>query len=194
VYGPTKTNTAAIVSLVFGIAQFVICPLIGAIVAIVTGHVAQGQIRRSNGMETGRGMALAGTILGYVGLALAILGVVAVILVLGVFGDDIDRAQLRSDAHEFVDHAQRESVITGEPVRDPQTLARAYLEMHFNDSDNTLRLADGTAVTGATAADWERNHWRAQLHGELLKSADVCVEIPVTANESPLVTNGKCAR
>jgi hypothetical protein len=191
-YVPRRTNSTAIVSLVFGIAQFVLCPFIGAIVAIVTGHVAQGQIKRSNGTESGSGMARAGTILGYVGLVLTILGVVALVVTFGVFGDDIDRAQLRSDAREFVRHAQREASITNTPVRDPDTLARAYSEVDLNDSSNTIRLADGSSIIGATQADWERNNWRVQLHGTLFREADVCAEVPETVNESPLVENGKC--
>jgi hypothetical protein len=191
-YAPRRTNSTAIVSLVFGIAQFVVCPFIGAIVAIVTGHVAQSQIKRSDGTESGSGMARAGTILGYVGLVLTILGIIGLAITFGVFGDDIDRAQLRSDAREFVDRAQREALTTGAPVRDPQGLARAYVDMDFNDSGNTIRLADGSSVIGATQADWERNNWRVQLHGTLFREADVCVEVPQTVSESPLIENGKC--
>jgi hypothetical protein len=191
-YAPRRTNSAAIVSLVFGIAQFVLCPFIGAIVAIVTGHVAQGQIKRSNGTESGSGMARAGTILGYIGLALTILAIVGLAVTFGVFGDDIDRAQLRSDAREFVRRAQREAVSTGAPVRDPDGLRRAYVDMDFNDDGNTIRLADGSSIIGATQADWERNDWRVQLHGTLFRDADVCAEVPETENESPLVQNGKC--
>jgi hypothetical protein len=39
---------------------------IGAILGIVFGFVARGQIRRSNGMEKGDGLALAGIIIGFV--------------------------------------------------------------------------------------------------------------------------------
>ena len=67
---PPKTNTLAMISLIAGVAQFVCFYFIGAIVAIVTGHIARSQIRRSNGTQGGAGMALAGIILGYVGLAL----------------------------------------------------------------------------------------------------------------------------
>jgi hypothetical protein len=75
-----QTNSLAIVSLVAGIAGYVIPhPFIAGIVAIVTGHLARGQIRRSG--EGGSGLALAGLILGYVHLALSIL-LVAVILLL----------------------------------------------------------------------------------------------------------------
>lgn len=62
VYGP-KTNSSAVASLVFGILSWFLCPLIGGILAIIFGHVARGQIRRTG--EGGGGLAIAGLILGY---------------------------------------------------------------------------------------------------------------------------------
>jgi uncharacterized protein DUF4190 len=78
---PSSTNSMAVVSLVAGIAGYVIPhPFIAGIVAIVTGHMARRQIRQTG--EAGSGMALAGLILGYVHLALSIL---LVLLLIGVF-------------------------------------------------------------------------------------------------------------
>ena len=51
-----------------------------AILAIVFGHIARGQIRRTG--EGGRGMATAGLILGYAGL---VVGIALVVAFLGVF-------------------------------------------------------------------------------------------------------------
>ena len=84
VAGGSPTNTLAIVSLVAGVAGYVIPhPFIAGIVAIVTGHLARRQIRQTG--EGGSGMALAGLILGYLHLALSILLVLLLVLVL-VFG------------------------------------------------------------------------------------------------------------
>ena len=71
----TKTNGFAIASLVCGLAQLVFGPL-ATIPAIVFGHVARGQIKRTG--EQGAGLALAGLMLGW---AEVILGI---ILVLGL--------------------------------------------------------------------------------------------------------------
>jgi uncharacterized membrane protein YjfL (UPF0719 family) len=65
------TNTLAIISLVTGLASFLILPLLGAVVAVITGHLARGQIRQTG--ESGSGLALAGLILGYVNLLLAVI-------------------------------------------------------------------------------------------------------------------------
>lgn len=68
----TRTNGLAIASLVCGLLQFVFGPL-PTIPAIVFGHIARGQIRRTG--EQGAGLALAGLILGWVTV---ILGVIAI--------------------------------------------------------------------------------------------------------------------
>lgn len=67
-----STNGMAIASL---ICAFVFWPL-----AIIFGHIALGQIRQSNGMQTGRGLAIAGLVLGYIALASTVLIVILVII------------------------------------------------------------------------------------------------------------------
>jgi hypothetical protein len=72
--GPVaKTNGFAIASLACGLAQFVAGPL-PTIPAIVFGHMARGQIRRTG--EQGAGLALAGLVLGW---GVVLLGVVIVV-------------------------------------------------------------------------------------------------------------------
>jgi hypothetical protein len=67
-----KTNTLAIVAIILG---FVV-PIGG----IITGHIALSQIKKTG--EQGHGLALAGTILGYVFTAI---GIVYLIFVIGLF-------------------------------------------------------------------------------------------------------------
>lgn len=68
--GSTSTNVFAILALVFGIG--------GGVLGVVFGHIARAQIRRTN--ERGWGLATAGLVLGYIGLA-ATVGVVLVYVV-----------------------------------------------------------------------------------------------------------------
>lgn len=77
------TNSLAVVSLVSGIASWLGFFFIGSITAIVTGHIARGQIRARAGAEGGEGFAMAGLVLGYVHLALSFLGLLFVILFFG---------------------------------------------------------------------------------------------------------------
>ncbi|WP_405372734.1 MULTISPECIES: DUF4190 domain-containing protein [unclassified Microbacterium] len=77
-YAPARpTNALAIISLVAGIAGLSLLPFLGSIVAVITGHMSLRAIQTSQ--EGGRGMALAGTIIGWISLAFYVLGTVAVI-------------------------------------------------------------------------------------------------------------------
>jgi hypothetical protein len=58
----------AVASLVTGL--FFWCCAIPGIVSIVLGHIALEDIERSIGAKTGRGMAIAGIVLGWVGIGL----------------------------------------------------------------------------------------------------------------------------
>lgn len=84
-YAPpaTTTSTMAIVSLVCGVVGWTIVPFIGALVAIITGHIAHGEIRRSAGRVTGGGMATAGLVLGYIQIVGIVL-LIALLIVIGV--------------------------------------------------------------------------------------------------------------
>ncbi len=66
-YRAAPTNSLAVVSLVSGIVSWFLCPLVGGIVAVASGHMAHGQIKTSG--EGGAGMATAGLVLGYIHLA-----------------------------------------------------------------------------------------------------------------------------
>lgn len=81
------TSTLAVVSLVFGILAWCVLPFVGAIVAIICGHLARSEIRRSppDARIEGDGMAVAGLVLGYVQLLLCVLAVFVLIAAL-IFG------------------------------------------------------------------------------------------------------------
>ncbi len=80
------TSPMAIISLVAGILGWTLLPLLGSIVAVVTGHMARGEIRRAPERLEGDGLATAGLILGYASIAMAILAVIAVIVIFLFFG------------------------------------------------------------------------------------------------------------
>ena len=78
-----RTSALAIVSLVFGILSWFALPLVGAVVAVITGHLARGEIRRAADTLEGDGMAVAGLALGWTNL---IVGLLALLIFLFVFG------------------------------------------------------------------------------------------------------------
>jgi hypothetical protein len=69
-----STNTMAILSLVAGIAGLSVVPFIGSVAAVILGPIAKREIAASGGAQGGEGLATAGTILGWVGIGLTVLG------------------------------------------------------------------------------------------------------------------------
>ena len=78
-----KTNQLAIASLACGLAQFVFGP-VAAIPAIVFGHVARHQIKRTG--EQGADLALAGLLLGWAAVILVIVLIVGLAMSVGIHG------------------------------------------------------------------------------------------------------------
>ena len=72
-----RTNQYAMASLVLSLAWIF---FIGSILGVIFGHLAMARIRSSEGRETGRGSAMIGLIVGYIGIACGLL------LALIVFG------------------------------------------------------------------------------------------------------------
>jgi len=64
--GPPETSTKAVISLVSGLCLFFF-PL--SVVAIIFGHLSLSEIKKSAGRLKGEGIAIAGLVLGYVGVA-----------------------------------------------------------------------------------------------------------------------------
>lgn len=76
-----RDSTLAIVSLVAAIAGWSFLPVIGGVIAIITGHLAKNEIRESEGRLRGDGLATAGLVIGY-----ACVGFFVVILMTAIIG------------------------------------------------------------------------------------------------------------
>ncbi|MEO6470459.1 MAG: DUF4190 domain-containing protein [Aeromicrobium sp.] len=81
--GVPETNKTALWSMIAGIASIPLLCLcgigfFGGITALALGIVSKGQIKKSQGMQTGNGQALAGIILGAVAIALTIIYVIGI--------------------------------------------------------------------------------------------------------------------
>ncbi len=84
-----KDSTLALLSMIFGIAAFFVLPGIGAIAAVILGHMGKSEIKKSAGMLKGNGMATAGLILGYVQIGLTVLSLCAILVLLPAMGSSI---------------------------------------------------------------------------------------------------------
>ncbi len=74
-----RTSGAAIASLVLGILGLCAIPLITSLAAILLGRRAQREIAESPGLS-GEGLAKAGVILGWIGVALMVAGIIIGVL------------------------------------------------------------------------------------------------------------------
>jgi Domain of unknown function (DUF4190) len=74
------THGLAVASLVFGILGWTLLPVLGAVIAVITGHVAIAEIRR--GGSRGEGLAMAGLVLGW----LQVLPCLLLVVVAVIFG------------------------------------------------------------------------------------------------------------
>lgn len=86
-----STNGLAITSLIFGILSWILLPLLGAVVGIITGHIALDRIKRSE--QNGNGMAITGLVLSYLNIGVAGLGIAAAI-VLPMYSDYVDKGKV----------------------------------------------------------------------------------------------------
>jgi hypothetical protein len=82
-YAPVqrRTNPLAVASLACGLGQIFFW-FLAAIPAVVLGHVARRQIRQTG--EDGQGMATAGLVLGWIGIALTVLFIAGLVAIVAV--------------------------------------------------------------------------------------------------------------
>ena len=82
-----KTNGMAIAALV--------CSLVFAPLGIVFGHIALSQIKRTG--EDGRGLAIAGLVVGYIFTAILVVYLIFVVIFLGALGSALNDSTYESD-------------------------------------------------------------------------------------------------
>jgi hypothetical protein len=80
-YQPQTTPGSATAALILGICALLVCPIICAPLALVYGNKARNEIDGSGGRLGGRGMATAGIVLGWIGVAWAVLWIIYIIAV-----------------------------------------------------------------------------------------------------------------
>ena len=72
----------AIVSLIAGVLAWVGVFGLGGLAAVIAGHIAKNEIKNSAGRLSGDGLATAGLVLGYLNLALALVGICFFVLIM----------------------------------------------------------------------------------------------------------------
>lgn len=143
-----ETSGKAIVSLISGLFFFVF-PF--AILAIVFGHLSLSEIRKSAGRIKGNGVAIAGLVLGYAGIA----AIPVILVVAAIAIPNFLRARIA---------ANEASAVNG--VRILNTAEMAYSENHPNDgyTCSLATLADGGLFSGPLAKG-QKNGYAFELNG-----------------------------
>jgi hypothetical protein len=96
----SSTNGLAIASMVLGILWIY---AIGSVLALVFGYKAKRSIDQSGGRESGRGMAIAGIVLGWIGVVCTTL--LAIVLIVGISSGAF--SDFDSDPHDGICNDQR---------------------------------------------------------------------------------------
>jgi hypothetical protein len=150
---PPETSGKAIFSLISGIL-FLIPPF--SLVAVIFGHLSLSEIRRSAGRLSGRGLAVAGLVLGYLGV-LEIVG----LIVLGIVATPSTN---KSAMQKMMVMNNENSVVAS--VRSLNTAEIAYAQAH-RDSGYTCSLSDlsGTWGISGDLASGRKNGYRYELRG-----------------------------
>ena len=72
-------STMAMTSMIAGIVGWTVAPLLGSLVAIITGHMAKKEIKESMGRLGGDGMATGGLVMGYLQLIPSVLCICSIL-------------------------------------------------------------------------------------------------------------------
>jgi hypothetical protein len=155
----------AVASLVLAVAWLF---WLGSLLAVVFGHVALGQIRRTR--RRGRGLALAGTIIGWLSLAVFVAAAVAV-KIDNLHAEDrkapavIVRDATGASARALSLHMSGTTSNGGTPVGVDLVLGPGSAAGTLTEGSATIRLvlAGGTLFVDANAAFWQQQGQSSDL-------------------------------
>ena len=81
-----SSSGKATASLVLGLVGLVFCPLVCSVLALVFGYQGRREVDASGGQLSGRGSAIAGIVLGWIGVV--IYGIFLLLIVIGLLAGD----------------------------------------------------------------------------------------------------------
>jgi hypothetical protein len=141
---PQRTNGSAIASLVLGILWL---GGIGAILALVFGYRGKRSIDRSRGGEGGRGLALAGIVLGWIGVAGAIGVTLLVALAANSSDSAYDDSSAKSDARNMVSQVESCYTDTQDYSRCRTASDMPNTGLAFGSGHGQVEVSDATTDT-----------------------------------------------
>ena len=168
-------------SLVAGLVGTITC--LGAPIAIVFGHIARSRIKRTG--DTGKGMALAGLIIGYVTIVLWIAGI-AIFAVTAVSQTN----KANDSAKALARSIDQTAVSNGASTRSAGVIRTAVPRAGLSDNDVKVGDTDIDAVD-ATNADLADAGWKLEIHRGLLGQS--CLTVPTSADRVSHYSSGSCS-
>jgi len=169
--GPPETSGKAVASLVLGLLFFVPFAFIAA---IVFGHIALSEIKKSAGRLTGEGMAIAGLVLGYLGVVF----IPITLIIAAIAIPNLLRARI----------AANESSAVGS-IRILNTAEISYSAQH-PDVGYTCALSDLSSLVDSKLASGEKNGYVFELSGCTAGDGGTIAKYQVVASPATENTTG----
>lgn len=180
----SRIEPLAIVSLVLAILSWLICLILGAIPAIVCGHMARSKIRRSNGALSGMNFALAALIIAYLEIPIGVLG--GIMLVDMIRSDRARVHDLAVEKKEITSiDGQLKITTSGFWVQRTDLNATAPLQAARPDKElYVIVITEPKTTTGNMTL--QQRHQTASDHKlEQMTNASASAAVPVTIDGHP---------
>jgi len=175
-----RVAPAAIWSLVLAVLSFTCGWLLTAIPAVICGHVAWSKIRSS----VGKGIATGGLILGYIGLALGILGIP---LLVGMIQSDRERLhRVATERNEIASSDGKIKVtVPGLWTKLPELNKQATLQVGYKGKEMYLIvISDAKAAVGNLTLEKHHQRTRDRML-QKMKNPSATEPVPLTIDGHP---------
>jgi uncharacterized protein DUF4190 len=180
------TAPTAIWSLVLAILSFFCGWLLTAIPAVICGHVARSKIRKSGGALGGKGIATAGLIVGYIAIAVGVMGIP---LLVSMIQSDRERLHRLSIEKKEISSEDGKITVTvsGMWVKMPGLNKAATLRVGYKSKEMYLIvITDTKAAVGDLTLEQHHQLTRDRML-QKLKNASASESVPLTIDGHPAV-------
>jgi Domain of unknown function (DUF4190) len=181
-----STAPTAIWSLVLAIVSFFCGWLFTALPAVICGHVARSKIRKSGGVLGGMGIATAGLIVGYIAIAVGVMGIP---LLVSMIQSDRERLhRLSMEKQEIAsDDGKIKVTVSGMWTKLPELNKRATLQVGYKSKEMYLIvITDTKAAVGDLTLEQHHQLTRDRML-QKLKNASASESVPLTIDGHPAV-------
>jgi hypothetical protein len=181
-----STAPIAIWSLVLAVLSFTCGWLFTAIPAVICGHVARSKIRKSGGALGGMGIATAGLTVGYIAIAVGVMGIP---LLVSIIQSDRERLhRLSMEKQEIAsDDGKIKVTVSGMWTKLPELNKQATLQVGYKSKEMYLIvITDTKAAVGDLTLEQHHQLTRDRML-QKLKNASASESVPLTIDGHPAV-------